>query len=134
MATALNESAPLSTSAYHARSTTPKSPIQAATFFLHYDRLFLSVTRPLYNHCSTYSRHCHYNRIVIQLPFNDCLLLSYIKSLPIYGLQLNNCLFQGRSKVSPLHTYHVIYNGLSKHINLLCIPVHQEVHIACTKN
>ena len=49
--------------------------IWLAPILLNYNHFFLSTTRPLHDHCSTESRHCHYNRTVIQLPFNYCLLL-----------------------------------------------------------
>ena len=56
--------------------------IWLAPILLNYNHFFLSTTRPLHDHSSTQSRHCHYNRTVIQLPFNYYLLL-YCSSLVV---------------------------------------------------
>ena len=82
------------------------------------------MTRPLHNHCSIQSRHCHCNKTVIQLPFSY-RATKIVKPSTGWRLHLNNYLFQGRSKIFLLHTYHGIYKLFIAYKPVLhpCTPV-----------
>ena len=123
MATALDESVPSSTSAYCAKATIPESPVQVGDHHMtsHYPPslrpLVLehdqTTARPLEQSLSL-QQNCH--PVAIQrLPPIE------LHKVPTHLLVTTQQL-QGRSKVSPLHIYHNIYNSLSQHINLLCTP------------